>query len=115
MIKITFYKDKEESVKELLMTGHATYADPGYDIVCAAVSSQVISVENSLHQLLNIVVETDVNEVDGGYLKLTLPLDLDQSLNKNAQLLLSHLQLAFEVLEEAYPEFILINFKEYNP
>lgn len=115
MIQITFYKDKQDSIKQLLMTGHAGFADPGYDIVCAAVSSQVISVENSLSQLLNIPLETEVNEVEGGYLKIRLASDLDSNLDKNAQLLLSHLQLAFEVLEEAYPEFIQIIHKDYNP
>lgn len=113
MIKITFYHDSDKHINQVLMTGHAGYADPGYDIVCAAVSSQVISVENSLVQLLNVDVKTEVNELDGGYLKVTLPLDLSKSVSHDAQLLLQHLHFAFEVLAESYPEFIRIYEQEF--
>lgn len=114
MIKITFYHDSNRQVRQVLMTGHAGYADPGYDIVCAAVSSQVISVENSLVELLKIDVTTDVNETEGGYLKLTLPAQLSQSVAHDAQLLLRHLAFAFEVLAESYPEFITIYNKQFK-
>lgn len=114
MIKITFYHDTDKQVRQVLMTGHAGYADPGFDIVCAAVSSQVISVENSLVQLLNIEVDTEVNETEGGYLKLTLPSHLSNSVSHDAQLLLKHLHFAFEVLAESYPEFIHIYEKKFK-
>ena len=113
MINISFYRDTHKHIKQVLMTGHAGYADPGYDIVCAAVSSQVISVENSLVQLLNIEVETEVNEIEGGYKKVTLPSNLSKSVTHDAQLLLQHLHFAFEVLAESYPEFINIYEKEF--
>ncbi|XJS09895.1 ribosomal-processing cysteine protease Prp [Aerococcaceae bacterium WGS1372] len=114
MINITFYHDTNKKVRQVLMTGHAGYADSGYDIVCAAVSSQVISVENSLVQLLNIDVVTVVNETEGGYLKLTLPPHLSHSVSQDAQLLLKHLSFAFEVLAESYPEFIRIYNKSFK-
>lgn len=113
MIKISFYHDTKKRIKQILVTGHAGYADSGYDIVCAAVSSQVISVENSLVQLLNIEVQTEVNETEGGYLKVTLPSDLSNSVTHDAQLLLQHLHFAFEVLADSYPEFIHIYEKEF--
>lgn len=114
MIKITFYHDTNKHIRQVLLTGHAGYADPGYDIVCAAVSSQVISVENSLVQLLNLEVDTEVNEIEGGYLKVTLPPNISKSVSHDAQLLLRHLHFAFEVLAESYPEFIHIYEKEFK-
>ena len=111
MIKIKVFKDEKNLIKQIELTGHAGYADSGYDIVCAAVSSQVISVENSLHQLLNIAVETEVNEVEGGYLKLTMPVVSDEKLSENGQLLLNHLVFALQVLSQNYSEFIKIQEK----
>lgn len=108
MIKITVYKDAKATIQQLKMIGHAEYADAGYDIVCAAVSSQVISVENSLQQLLKIPVETVVNEVEGGYLQLKMPVITQKQLHKDGQLLLNHLVFALTVLAENYPEFIKI-------
>lgn len=113
MIQITFYTEGR-NIRQLLMTGHAGYAEEGFDIVCAAVSSQVISVENSLHQLLNIDVMTEANEAEGGYLKMTIPTDLSKTSEHDAQLLLRHLHFAFEVLAESYPEYIQINHQEYK-
>lgn len=105
MIHIEISTD-QDAIKQIEMTGHAGYADPGYDIVCAAVSSQIISVENSLSYLLNIEVESVVDEVEGGYLKITLPAIASKQTQHDAQVLLKHLVLAFEVLEDSYPEFI---------
>lgn len=108
MIKITVYKDAQDTIQQLKMLGHAQYADPGYDIVCAAVSSQVISVENSLQQLLKIAVETKVDEVEGGFLHLKMPAITQKQLRSDSQLLLNHLVFALQVLAENYPEFIKI-------
>lgn len=110
MIQINIKKETDDQIKSIELSGHADYADHGYDIVCAAVSSQVISIENSLHQLLNIPVEVAVDEVEGGYLKLTLP-DIDRILLRDqAQLLLHHLEFALTILMENYPEFITMTY-----
>lgn len=114
MIRITIYTRKDD-IEEINLTGHAGFADHGFDIVCAAVSSQVISIENSLQQLLGIEVKTEVNEVEGGFLHLTLPEQLPKDVKKDAQLLLRHLDFALEVLAENYPEFIQIKRKNLNP
>lgn len=108
MIEIQFFQNSSNNYTEIIMTGHAGYADKGYDIVCAAVSSQIISVENSLTTLLDIGVRTQVDEVAGGYLKLTLPKDISPEKNAEAQLLLRHLYFAYEVLAANYPEFITL-------
>ena len=109
MINITVGITKDSQlISDIEVTGHADYAEHGQDIVCAAVSSQVISVENSLQQLLNIPVKTTVNEVEGGYLKIELPSINSKRLQHDAQLLLKHLVFALEVLAESYPEYIQV-------
>ncbi|MBK0348955.1 ribosomal-processing cysteine protease Prp [Aerococcaceae bacterium zg-ZJ1578] len=111
MIKVTFFRDKAEQLYAYELTGHAGYADNGYDIVCAAVSTQVISVENSLHKLIDVPVETVVNDVEGGYLKVTVQVIKDQHKQEQTQLLLEHLAFALEVIADSYSEFVKIQYK----
>lgn len=106
---------ENHAVRQVEITGHAGYADNGYDIVCAAVSSQIISIENSLDQIVNIPVKTSVNEVDGGYLKLEIPTVDSKKQNEQAQLLLQHLVFALEVIADSYPEFVKIQKKNFIP
>lgn len=115
MIKIKVMVDDKQLIKQIITTGHAGFADTGYDIVCAAVSSQLISVENSLHQLLKVPVQTEVNEVDGGYLKITLPTDMTKKQTEQSQFLLEHLVFALEVIAESYPEFVKIQNLNFIP
>lgn len=107
MIEINIFKE-DQAVRQIVMTGHAGYAEYGEDIVCAAVSSQVISVENSLEALLNIQSQVEVDEENGGYLNLRFPNIQDESLNQQAQLLLQHLEFALSTISEQYPEFVKI-------
>ncbi|MGX7106742.1 ribosomal-processing cysteine protease Prp [Hutsoniella sourekii] len=113
MIQINFDFNLPDQIQKVTVTGHAGYADAGYDIVCAAVSSQVISVENSLQHILHYPVQVQVNESEGGYLSI----QLDDSHSKNqtqaSQLLMQHLHLALSVIAESYPEFVQVkdNYK----
>lgn len=46
MIKVSINKDK--NYKSISIKGHAGYAEEGYDIVCASVSSIVITTINAI-------------------------------------------------------------------
>lgn len=115
MIKITVFFEDSQRIRQLELTGHAGFADTGYDIVCAAVSSQVISVENSLHHLVKMPVSTTIDEVEGGYLSLIVPTVENQKQNEQSQLLLQHLVFALEVIAESYPDFVKIKHKNFIP
>lgn len=108
MIRINIVRDSKQQVRIIEVTGHSEFADSGYDIVCAAVSSQLISVENSLQQLLHIPVEVEVDEIVGGYLKLVIPTVEDASTNEKGQFLLEHLIFALEIIAQEYAEFVKI-------
>ena len=111
MIKITVSVDAEQAIRQIEMSGHAGAGEYGEDIVCAAVSSQVISVENSLEHLLNAQKTVEVDEVSGGYLKLVTPKDNSMQKEHDAQLLLRHLVYALEVIQDSYPEYIKIKIQ----
>lgn len=47
MVKV-FVKKENSNIKEILFKGHALYSDYGRDIVCAAISSIVITTINGI-------------------------------------------------------------------
>lgn len=47
MVKV-FVKKENSNIKEILFKGHALYSDYGKDIVCAAISSIVITTINGI-------------------------------------------------------------------
>lgn len=115
MINIEFYRDNDNHLISVKATGHANYSEYGSDIVCAAVSSQMISVENSLVQLLGIDVKTVVDDVEGGYLTFEIPSLSNKTVEHDAQVLMKHLFFAMEVLAENYPEYIKLRITNKKP
>ena len=51
MTKIVIRKDQNGAYRQVICSGHAGYANAGKDIVCAAVSSIVITTINALLKL----------------------------------------------------------------
>ena len=97
MIKVVY------SSNSLIVTGHANYDDYGKDIVCAAVSSTVITTINILLSLDNQSIS--YNDSRGLIIEV---LKNDMTTKKIINVLISNL---YE-LEKAYPKNIQI--KEEN-
>lgn len=62
MIKIS-YKEENNHIKYIKISGHANYADNGYDIVCASVSSIAITTVNAI--IMNDEDSINYKEADG--------------------------------------------------
>jgi len=93
MIKIEINKDK------ITIKGHADYKELGKDIVCASVSSIVIT---SINGILRIDSEAiDYNEDDGIYIEVKKQNDIVDKLITNMIELL-------EELEKQYPKYVNI-------
>lgn len=102
MIKIKLTKSNNDIVK-IVITGHANYNDFGKDIVCAAVSSTVITSVNILLSIDNNSINYDE---DNG---ISINVLKDDNVTKTIiKVLISNL---YE-LEKAYPKNIQI--KEEN-
>ena len=82
------------------VSGHAGYADPGEDIVCAAVSSAVQMTANGITEILS--QKADVS-AGGNVVSLSL-----QKYSKEAESFLKAFRLHLELLCEDYPETIQI-------
>lgn len=102
MIKVILTK-KDDNVNKVIINGHAGYDDFGKDIVCAAVSSMVITTINILLSLDNQSIS--YNDSRGLIIEV---LKNDMTTKKIINVLISNL---YE-LEKAYPKNIQI--KEEN-
>ena len=102
MIKVILTK-KDDNVNKVIINGHAGYDDFGKDIVCAAVSSTVITTINILLSLDNQSIS--YNDSRGLIIEV---LKNDMTTKKIINVLISNL---YE-LERAYPKNIQI--KEEN-
>ena len=102
MIKVILTK-KDDNVNKVIINGHAGYDDFGKDIVCAAVSSTVITTINILLSLDNQSIS--YNDSRGLIIE---ELKNDMTTKKIINVLISNL---YE-LEKAYPKNIQI--KEEN-
>ncbi len=102
MIKVILTK-KDDNVNKVIINGHAGYDDFGKDIVCAAVSSTVITTINILLSFDNQSIS--YNDSRGLIIEV---LKNDMATKKIINVLISNL---YE-LEKAYPKNIQI--KEEN-
>ena len=102
MIKVILTK-KDDNVNKVIFNGHAGYDDFGKDIVCAAVSSTVVTTINILLSLDNQSIS--YNDSRGLIIEV---LKNDMTTKKIINVLISNL---YE-LEKAYPKNIQI--KEEN-
>ena len=87
------------------ITGHANYAERGKDIVCAAVSALVITLENSLRELSDVPVMTkqyvsDENE------RTLIPVP-----SNTTDLLFEYFRIGIEGVQESFPDNVTLHLE----
>ncbi len=98
MIRVNI-KNKNGKVYEIVVKGHAGYDDYGKDIVCAAVSTMMITTVNNI-----ICLDDSINYVeDAGLLKVSVKEETEIN-----QKLLSNVIMMLEELKDQYPKNIEI-------
>ena len=98
MIKVNI-KNKNDKVYEIVVKGHAGYDNYGKDIVCAAVSTMMITAINNIISLDDSIdyVEND------GLLKVTIKKETEMN-----QKILNNVIMMLEDLKTQYPKNIEI-------
>jgi len=99
MIKILVIKEQDK-LKSISIKGHAMYDEVGKDIVCASVSSLVISTINNILSIDNTII--DVEQNDNNILVKVLKED------KICNLLLTNMIKYLEEIAIKYPKNIKI-------
>ena len=99
MIKVSTYS-KDNVTSKVVIDGHSGYAENGYDIVCASVSSIVIT-------SVNMIVRLDENaisyEAKSGFIKIEI-----SKHNEFIDIALENMMSLLEELAHSYPKNIKI-------
>ena len=108
MTKITIFRNQKQEYLAFSCVGHAEYADPGQDIVCAAASILVINTINAIEEF----TEDDtslISEDEMGMISYHL-----NHPSKDARLLLNAMILGLEQMvdDDNYAEYIDLTFEE---
>lgn len=113
-INISLWCDEQDRIHQFEVSGHAGYAEAGQDIVCAAVTALTFSAVNGLEHFLAGAPE--VMMADGGYLKWTLPLNVNELVLNQAQWILLTMRLGLEGIQAEYgSEYIKIDIRRWTP
>lgn len=112
MINVEFYKT-DGGWQGFRAHGHAGYADPGEDIVCAAVSILTQTAVLGLEQVLGVACQIQLDEAEG-LLECALPQDLPEDLWKDAQLVLEVLYVGLRSTVEEYGDYVSVKEVPYR-
>lgn len=111
MITVKIFHDENRHVHVFEMSGHAEYDEPGKDLVCAGASAIGFGAVNAIFALLQI--KPDIEQAgEGGYLKVTLPQDLDKEIDAKLQLIVQTMTAQFYTMVESYGQYIQISYEQ---
>ena len=106
MIEVTFYSEGSR-LTGFTVQGHSGLADPGEDVLCAAVTSAVRLAECAVNDVLGLEAAVKVKEKDAS-ISLKLHGGLGQTNESTCQTLLTALMVYCVQLHEEYPENIIV-------
>lgn len=106
MIEVTFYSEGSR-LTGFTVQGHSGLADPGEDVLCAAVTSAVRLAECAVNDVLGLEASVKVRQKDAS-ITLKLPANLGQTHESTCQTLLAALMVHFVQLAEEYPDHITV-------
>ena len=92
-------------IESITIDGHAGYADPGYDIVCAAVSGISLGMMNAVEMLLGVKLPVSLGE--SGFLHCEIP-KLEQEKHERVQLMLDAMIASLQSVAIEYSKFIKV-------
>lgn len=87
--------------------GHAEFDEPGYDVVCAAISVLTINTENAIDLLTDDLYTAEMN--DDGFLQVMMTGDISHE----TSVLLAALEIGVNSISESYGnDYIRIQIEE---
>ena len=99
MINIS-YKKKSKYINYIKISGHANYAEEGFDIVCSSVSSIAITTINAI---IRIDEQSIIYSENDGLLEIGIIKN-----NEIVNILIENMISMFEELEKQYDKYIKI-------
>jgi uncharacterized protein len=107
MINVHIFRNDRNEITSFEIKGHAESGPYGHDLVCAAVSAISFGTINAIIKLCHIEPMIEQGG-EGGYLKMELPLKMNQEAYEIAQHLLEGMVISLETIERDYKKHISI-------
>jgi len=104
----------DNDIREVTLSGHAYAAEPGSDIVCAAVSAVSLGTLNAVHLLIGITPEVQQAERGGGFLRWSVSPLQDEKLHEKQQLLAEGMVIALLAIAEQYGEYVQVQDQKWQ-
>ena len=106
MINVMIFRDSTNQYKRFKVSGHAGYAELGYDIVCSAVSTLTINTINSIEKFTDD--KFSAYEEDG-----EVDFSFTNTVSKESKLLIDSMILGLTDIMESYgKKYLKISYKE---
>lgn len=107
MISVRVLRDSASGIRGFEVSGHAGYAEAGYDIVCSAVSALCIAIANGLEKYCPSPVSIESGD---GLLRVVSSesSDVQGGIDNSSKLLYDTLMDALEAIAQEYPDRISI-------
>ena len=86
MIQAVFERAEDGELRSAEITGHAGSGEYGFDVVCASVSTLAINFVNSVEKFAGYEPDLELNEEEGGFLRVTIPTDIPPHQREMTQL-----------------------------
>ena len=83
MIQAVFERAEDGELRSAEITGHAGSGEYGFDVVCASVSTLAINFVNSVEKFAGYEPDLELNEEEGGFLRVTIPTDIPPHQKRN--------------------------------
>ncbi|WP_209808383.1 ribosomal-processing cysteine protease Prp [Ammoniphilus resinae] len=111
MIHVYVTRKAAGNIESITIDGHAGFADPGEDIVCAAISGISLGMINAVYNLLGI--ELPVVQGDGGYLECRIP-PFEQGEQEKVQLLMDAMISSLQSVAIEYGKYVKVHDRKVN-
>ncbi len=106
MIQAVFERAEDGELRSAEITGHAETGEYGLDVVCASVSTLAVNFINSIEKFAGYEPILELNEDDGGFLRVELPTAIPSHQREMTQLFFESFFLGMAKLSEDSSEFV---------
>ena len=106
MIQAVFERAEDGELRSAEITGHAESGEYGLDVVCASVSTLAINFINSIEKFAGYEPILELNEEEGGFLRVEIPTGIAPSQREMTQLFFESFFLGMANLSEDSAEFV---------
>ncbi|MDQ6418619.1 ribosomal-processing cysteine protease Prp [Paenibacillus sp. LHD-117] len=105
MISVTIVRNADRRIVSFAVEGHAKYAKPGKDIVCAGVSAVSVGTVNAIEALAGVQLPYSMKN---GWLSSDIPVLPEADKDGRMQLLLESMIVMLETIATSYGKFVVL-------